>query len=86
MGRSLLDNHSSFDPDALKLLGRAFDEVWQDIGGNYSYAMIEQRRMRLARIILELACNGERDLADLKLTALEIMRHKERAASFNITR
>jgi hypothetical protein len=42
--------------------------------------LIEDRRTRLARIILELAGNGEHDLIDLKYMAIEIMRHKERPA------
>jgi hypothetical protein len=86
MGCALLDKSSSFDPDTLKLLGRAFDEAWDDIGGNYTKALIEDRRTRLARIILELAGNGERDLIDLKCMAIEIMRHKERPASLKFAR
>jgi hypothetical protein len=85
MGHSLIDG-TSYDPDTLKLLSRAFDETWQDIGGNYGAATAEDRRTRLALIILELAGNGERDLIDLKYMALEIMRHKERPASLNVAR
>jgi len=85
MGHSLFDG-MSYDPGTLKLLGRAFDEAWQDIGGNYGVETAEDRRTRLAQIILELARNGERDLIDLKYMALEIMRHKERPASLNVAR
>jgi hypothetical protein len=82
MGRALL-NDAQFDPDTLKLLGRAFDEAWQDIGGNYDVATAEDRRTRLTLIILELAGNGARDLEDIKFLALQIMRHKERPVSLN---
>jgi hypothetical protein len=82
MGHSLFDG-TSYGPDTLKLLGQAFDEVWQDIGGNYGAAAVEDRRTRLAQIILELARNGERDLIDLKYMAVEIMRHKERPLSLS---
>ena len=27
---------SAFGPDAIKVIGQAFDEVWADIGGNCS--------------------------------------------------
>jgi hypothetical protein len=85
MGDSLFDG-TPYDPDTLKLLSRAFDETWQDIGGNFGIDAAEDRRTRLAQIILEVAGNGERDLIDLKYMALEIMRHKERQASLNIAR
>ena len=42
-----------------------------------------ERRTRLALIILELANNSERDLDDIKETALEFMRLKERPARLN---
>jgi hypothetical protein len=35
MGHTLLESNTSFDPDTLQLLCRAFDEVWKDIAGNY---------------------------------------------------
>jgi hypothetical protein len=73
MGHSFFDG-TSYDPNTL------------DIGGNYGVATAEDRRTRLALIILELAGNGERDLIDLKYLALEIMRHKERPASLHIAR
>jgi hypothetical protein len=78
-GARLLDTAaSSYAPATLKLLGQAFDEVWQDIAGNYgAAATIEDRRTRLALIILELANMGERDLDDIKREALAIMRLRE---------
>jgi hypothetical protein len=58
--------------------GQAFDEVWQRIADNYIGArVIEERRMRLALIILELAKIGERDLDEIKDDALAIMRISE---------
>ena len=79
MARDLLDTAAgSYDSATLKLLGRAFDDVWQDIAGNYgAAAMIEDRRTRLAQIILELANIGERDLDEIKSDALAIMRLRE---------
>ena len=54
MGRSLIDT-ASYDPDTLKMLSPAFDDVWREMVGKY--------HNRLATIILGLADGGERDLA-----------------------
>jgi hypothetical protein len=73
MGRSLIDT-ASYDPDTLKMLGQAFDDVWREMAGNYhAQAMIEDRRNRLATIILGLADGGERDLARMKTCATKIL-------------
>jgi hypothetical protein len=74
MGRSILD----FDPDTLKMLCTAFDEVWQDIAGNYGHLAADEKRRRLALIILQLGNDGARDLEDIKESALGIMRVQER--------
>jgi hypothetical protein len=34
MGRSLIDT-ASYDPDTLKMLSQAFDDVWGEMAGNY---------------------------------------------------
>jgi hypothetical protein len=83
MGRTLLETTGSHDPDTLQLLCRAFDEAWEEVANSYRHMTVEERRTRLALIILELANNGERDLDDIKETALEIMRLKERPARLN---
>jgi hypothetical protein len=83
MGRTLLNSNTSFDRDTVQLLCRAFDEAWQDIAGNYGNMAVEDRRTRLAAIILQLVSNGERNVADIKETALEILRLKERPATLN---
>jgi hypothetical protein len=77
MGRSFLDN-ASYDPDTLKLLGQAFDEVWQEIAANYVAApVVEDRRNRLSLVILSLAEGGERDPALIKQIALRLMKSME---------
>jgi hypothetical protein len=78
MAHELLNQSASYDPGTLQLLGQAFDEVWKDIAGNYgAVETIEDRRRRLALIILEIANIGERDLDEIKSDALAIMRHRE---------
>ena len=70
MAHDLLNEFAGCDPDTLKLLGQAFDEVWKDIAGSYGAAeTIEGRRTRLALIILELANIGERVLDEIKSDA-----------------
>jgi hypothetical protein len=78
MAHELLNQSASYDPGKLQLLGQTFDEVWKDIAGNYgAVETIEDRRRRLALIILEIANIGERDLDEIKSDALAIMRHRE---------
>jgi hypothetical protein len=78
MAHNLFNEPVGYDRSTLTLLGQAFDEVWQDIAGNYTTAqVIEERRMRLALIILELANIGGRDLDAIKDDALAIMRMRE---------
>jgi hypothetical protein len=77
MARDLLDETFTADPKTLKLLGQAFDEVWHDIAGNYDAAIVQDRRHRLAEVILRLVRDDERDLNEIKREALDIMRQKE---------
>jgi hypothetical protein len=86
MGRTLLDSNTSFDPETLQVLCRAFDEAWENIAGSYVHIAPEERRTRLATVILQLASNGERDVEELKDAALEAMRLRERPASLNGSR
>jgi hypothetical protein len=77
MAHDLLDETFAPDPKTLKLLSQAFDEVWQDIAGNYDAAIVQDRRHRLAEVILRLVRDNERDLNEIRREALDIMRHKE---------
>jgi hypothetical protein len=77
MDKFLLEN-TSYDPDTLKMLGRAFDETWLEMpqGGQKAQA-IEDRRNRLAIILLALAAGGVRNSLRLKMLALRFMAHAE---------
>ena len=78
MAHNLFNEPVGYDRSMLTLLGQAFDEVWKDIADNYTGAqVIEERRMRLVLIILELANIGERDVDAIKNDALAIMRIRE---------
>jgi len=78
MAHNLFNEPVGHDRGTLALLGQAFDEVWQEIAGNYSSApVIEEKRMRLALIILALANFGERDPDEIKDKALATMQFRE---------
>jgi hypothetical protein len=83
MGRSMLKS-GSFDLDTLAMLYQAFDETWQQVAGNYqTQAMIEDRRNQLASIIIALADNGVRDLAQIKEVATLVMMHPDEPKQLN---
>ena len=54
--RSLIDG-ASYGPDALKAIGRAFDEAWAQIAGNFGSdpVVIEAARIKLANALLSVA-------------------------------
>ena len=78
MAHTLFNEPVGYGRSTLTLLGQAFNEVWQEIAGNYTAAqVIADRRMRLALIILSLANIGGRDLDEIKNEALAIARIQE---------
>jgi hypothetical protein len=70
--RKLIDG-ASYGPDALKAIGKAFDEAWLTIAGNYDSASIEAARLMLARAILSVADEDSRDVEVLKRGASQAM-------------
>jgi hypothetical protein len=78
MDKFLLEN-TSYDPDTLKMLWRAFDETWLEMAKRGQKAQaLEDRRNRLAIILLALAAGGIRNSLRLKILALRFMAHAER--------
>jgi hypothetical protein len=72
MQRTPLDGNTSFDPETLQILTRAFDEAWPSLAGRcHGYFNMQLKRDALASIIVKLANNGERDVERLKTTALQ---------------
>jgi hypothetical protein len=69
--RQVIDG-ASFGPNALKALGRAFDEAWQEIAGNFGaeQEVIESARLRLANAILSIADEDSQIVEALKRAAL----------------
>jgi hypothetical protein len=66
----ILNSNASPRPEALKMLGQLFDEVWASVAADFGDDPdeIETARIRLATIILDLARDGE--LGPLHITAM----------------
>ena len=66
---------ASFGPDTLKAIGKAFDEAWTQIAGNFGNdpAEIEAARLKLAKAVLSVADDNSRDVEALKQAALQRM-------------
>ena len=71
--RELIEG-ASYGPEALKAIGRAFDEAWASIAGNFSDDQIEAARLRLANALLAVAKDNSRDVEVMKREALDQMR------------
>ena len=73
MERRQLIAGAAYGPEALKVIGQAFDEAWRDIAGNFGDDSpdIEKARNRLARAILSIADDDSRDVSVLRQAALE---------------
>jgi hypothetical protein len=74
MKASQLVATASFEPEALSIIGRAFDQAWDEIAANFgdNPAVVEAARVRLAHAILSVAKEDVRDVAELKAAALEV--------------
>ena len=71
--RELFDS-GAVGPEALKVIGQAFDEAWASIAGNFdeSPTTVEAARLILAKAILAEA-NAHHDVETLKNAALQAM-------------
>jgi hypothetical protein len=77
MGPKLLHFGEAYDPDTLKIVGRAFEAAWREVGRHEAPAEAENRRTCLALIILALAREGNRDVSHMKEIAVRYMDRKE---------
>jgi hypothetical protein len=70
-----IQNNASFGPEALKVIGQAFDEAWASIAGNFNEGVqTENARSKLARAVLSVASDESRDAAALRHVALQVMK------------
>ena len=51
----------SFDPDTLRVLYKAFDDVWLELGPKTAPAIREATRNAVASALMQAAVAGERD-------------------------
>ena len=72
--RQLIDG-ASFGPEALKVIGEAFDAAWAEIAGNFANdpAEIDEALYKLATALLSVASEDSRDVEALKKAALQRM-------------
>jgi hypothetical protein len=69
-----LINSASFGPETLRVIGRAFDEVWASIEGSIGCdQQREAARLKLANALLSVASDDSRDVEVLKKAALKEM-------------
>jgi hypothetical protein len=70
-----LINGASFGPDAMKAIGKAFDDAWLEIADNFGSdpQQIETARLRLAEAVLSVADDDSRDVEVVKRAALQRM-------------
>src|SRR5262245_43484479 len=81
MGRALLER-PGYGPASMRVLLQAFDEAWEEVAGNYGANIAEERRNRLALLILTAADSGERDAARLKDAAIHGLQRSEVVVPF----
>jgi hypothetical protein len=78
MGRRMQGYGDTFDPDTMKLLARAFDAAWADVRRDETSPQAEDRRTRLALVILALAHEGSRNELEIRKCAVRYMNKTER--------
>jgi hypothetical protein len=65
---------ASLGPDALKAAGQAFDAAWAEIASQFHDATgIEAARLTLAKAVLSLATDANRNVEVLKKAALQVV-------------
>ena len=64
-----------YDPAALRAIGKAFDDAWEQISPQVSAraAAVEAARLKLAEIVLSLTKDGPRDPGKLAEAAVQLM-------------
>jgi hypothetical protein len=79
--RQLIDG-VSFGPEAVKVIGQAFEQAWAQIKGHFGDDPndVENARYDLATAMLSVASDDSRDVDELKRAALEAMalRYRDR--------
>jgi hypothetical protein len=74
---------ASYGPETLKVLFRAFDNAWNEIGGSFGDNTLAKQaaRLKLANVILDLAREGGHDPDLIKKAALQTMARNQRTGA-----
>jgi hypothetical protein len=66
---------AAYTPDQLRVIGKAFENAWEQVAPLVSKrpAAIEAARLKLAEIVLSLAKDGSRDAQQLEDAAVKKM-------------
>ena len=66
---------STYGPETLKVIGKAFDDAWSEIAGHFSPTGLQAQsaRLKLAHAVLAVARDDSREPEELKNAALQIM-------------
>lgn len=72
--RQLIEG-STYGPETLKVIGKAFDDAWSEIAGHFSSNGLQAQsvRLKLAHAVLAVARDDSRDSNEVKNAALQIM-------------
>jgi len=72
--RQVIDG-ASLGPEALKVIGRAFDDAWASMAPNVGSdpLLVRAARLKLADVILSIASESSRDADALRQAALRAM-------------
>jgi hypothetical protein len=84
MGGRIQGYGDRFDPGTMKLLARAFDAAWVEVRRDEPSSQAEDRRTRLALIILALAHEGSRNELEIRKCAVKYMRSTERPPAYAV--
>jgi hypothetical protein len=74
MNACQISQQTSLDDDTREAIGRAFEEVWEDVASNFSNPhTIEAARSKLARAIVAVANVARGDVGELRRAGLKAM-------------
>jgi len=62
-----------YDTAALRTLSRVFENAWASIEYNFDPGSREAARLKLAKLIFQLAATGDHDLLELRCRAIGAM-------------
>ena len=74
---------ATYGPETLRVIGKAFDDAWSEIAGQFTHNGLQAQsaRLKLAHAVLAVARDDSRDSDELKNAALQVMAVKYRDQS-----